>query len=241
VPKIAEVTNRFNLFLSAQESFLARQRARSQPSVLRRSTVQTPGATAAESTTAAPGFSVLNRHRNNPHRKTPAQLDADEAEFADLRAGSALAPNAGTGYAPSAASASAAAVVGEDRMLRGRLLGKRARGGQAEVGRKLAESSDEEEGRSALGRRKRLAGAGTQNGTKLSDAEEGNAGKRNGRSDEVVTATPAEQDALVQVPSPESKPANIGEGQQELPNRSKRKKNKKKKSKRKGAKGDATN
>lgn len=66
-------------------------------------------------------------------------------------------PNEGVGYVSDKPARDA---TKEDRMLRGKLLGKRKGGASALGSRKLPESeSDEEEGRSSLGKRKRLRNA----------------------------------------------------------------------------------
>ncbi|KAJ4864409.1 hypothetical protein T069G_00939 [Trichoderma breve] len=67
-------------------------------------------------------------------------------------------PNEGVGYVPDRKAAAGDAAAREDRMLRGRLLGKKGqRDGKG--GKKFAAAveseSDEEEGRSGLGKRKR--------------------------------------------------------------------------------------
>ncbi|KAL7914539.1 hypothetical protein GGI35DRAFT_148951 [Trichoderma velutinum] len=68
-------------------------------------------------------------------------------------------PNEGVGYVPDRKAAAGDAAAREDRMLRGRLLGKGQRNGKgaAAGGKKFAveSESDEEPGRSGLGKRKR--------------------------------------------------------------------------------------
>ncbi|KAF3077145.1 hypothetical protein CFAM422_000821 [Trichoderma lentiforme] len=65
-------------------------------------------------------------------------------------------PNEGVGYVPDRKAAAGDAAAREDRMLRGRLLGKKGQSGKG--GKKFAaveSESDEEPGRSGLGKRKR--------------------------------------------------------------------------------------
>ncbi|KAL7932337.1 hypothetical protein V8C35DRAFT_308091 [Trichoderma chlorosporum] len=66
-------------------------------------------------------------------------------------------PNEGVGYVPDRKAAAGDAAAREDRMLRGRLLGKGARAAAAAGRRRVAaeSESDEEPGRSGLGKRKR--------------------------------------------------------------------------------------
>lgn len=175
-PDLDHIRNRISLALARQDAFLANIRARNAATGSPSSPTTTPA-----TTTTGTGFSALstNTNRNGPaatpagsalpsnwRRKTQAELDAEEAEFAELSADRALAPNAGVGsVAPAAAARDARAK--EDRVLLRQIgLGKRSRGG-GEVGAgskqkrgagKVAQESsesDEEEGRSGLGRRKR--------------------------------------------------------------------------------------
>ena len=164
-----QVFNRINLSLAKHSSFLQNIRARHPPPP------QTaPSAKPAPSTTGA-GFSSLAGRSSssasartasqpsNIHRKSRADLDAEEAQFAEHSAdvaAAALGSNAGIGYVPERKATERAA---EDRDLRGRLLGKRAREQREEAaaaknkkrqrGRGGAESSDDDEevGRSGLG------------------------------------------------------------------------------------------
>ncbi|KAL6834493.1 hypothetical protein V8C40DRAFT_232032 [Trichoderma camerunense] len=67
-------------------------------------------------------------------------------------------PNEGVGYVPDRKAAAGDAAAREDRMLRGRLLGKKGQRNGGGNGKKFAaveSESDEEPGRSGLGKRKR--------------------------------------------------------------------------------------
>ncbi|UKZ73380.1 hypothetical protein TrVFT333_001026 [Trichoderma virens FT-333] len=89
-----------------------------------------------------------------PPRRYNVNADDIEQLFSGPR------PNEGVGYVPDRKAAAAGdAAAREDRMLRGRLLGKGQRNGKgsAAAGKKFAveSESDEEPGRSGLGKRKR--------------------------------------------------------------------------------------
>lgn len=66
-------------------------------------------------------------------------------------------PNEGVGYVPDKAQSSKDALSKEDKMLRGRILGKRGAEGAKDGKRKVVveEEEDEDPGRSSLGKRKR--------------------------------------------------------------------------------------
>lgn len=112
----------------------------------------------ALSTTANPTGSQF---RDATSATAAARRAAQEAEFAEERA---LDPNAGLGHVRAAGGSKSGNDGGKDpetARLRGRLLGKRGRAGtdvdeQHKWVRK-EESSDEEPGRSGLGRAKRIA------------------------------------------------------------------------------------
>ncbi|KAI1471380.1 uncharacterized protein F4812DRAFT_413826 [Daldinia caldariorum] len=126
-------------------------------------------------------FSALSSNSSNPQSRDAAaaaaiaaRRAAEEAEFAEERG---LDPNAGIGLIRSSAAKddNASGVDRETARLRGRLLGKRGRGGADKDGggqqqqqrwarKEDSSSSDEEAGRSGLGRAKRRNGNGNGNG-----------------------------------------------------------------------------
>jgi hypothetical protein len=65
------------------------------------------------------------------------------------------APNEGLSYIPDKAQAKKDAVSKEDRLLRGRILGKRKADGSLKTGRGNESDEDDEPGKSSLGKRKR--------------------------------------------------------------------------------------
>jgi hypothetical protein len=65
------------------------------------------------------------------------------------------APNEGVSYIPDKAQAKKDAVSKEDRLLRGRILGKRKADGSLKPGRENESDEDDEPGKSSLGKRKR--------------------------------------------------------------------------------------
>lgn len=175
-----QVFNRINLSLSKHNSFLQNIRARHPPPPPPETTAATAPSTtgtgfsslaaksSASSASAKP--STLPPRHNHHHHKTRADLDAEEAQFAehsaDVAAAFALGANAGIGYVPERKAAERAA---GDRDLRGRLLGKRAREQREEAatgskrrqqynrrrGADNSDDDDEEVGRSGLGRSKK--------------------------------------------------------------------------------------
>ncbi|KAF3070984.1 hypothetical protein GL218_00755 [Daldinia childiae] len=117
----------------------------------------------ASSSSGSGSFSALggSSSTSNPQiqsRDAAARRAAEEAEFAEERG---LDPNAGIGLTRSPATGNEN-TSGTDRdtaRLRGRLLGKRGRNGAGAEGQqkwvRKEDSSDEEAGRSGLGRAKR--------------------------------------------------------------------------------------
>ncbi|KAK1247068.1 hypothetical protein MKX08_000870 [Trichoderma sp. CBMAI-0020] len=125
-PDRAAISNKISLLLSSRTSLLK--------------TLNPPSSSAASQTTT-------------PRRHHQA-ISSDDIEqlFSGPR------PNEGVGYVPDAkAAAGKDAASREDRMLRGRLLGKGKGGRNQKGGRGFAveSESDEEPGRSGLGKRKR--------------------------------------------------------------------------------------
>ncbi|KAH6695795.1 hypothetical protein F5X68DRAFT_258321 [Plectosphaerella plurivora] len=154
--------NRISLAAAKQNTFLTSMRAK-YPSLKKTST---PTQTPASSAPSTSGFSSLRPETTAPTTttslsvptKTKAQLRAEQEDAADpLRYDS---PNAGLGFVPSKAEAHADAATQD---LSRRILGKRAReiknrgaaGNAAKRRAAVDEESDEDEGRSGLGRRKR--------------------------------------------------------------------------------------
>jgi hypothetical protein len=136
-----QVLSRVSLALSKQNDFLKTFRASRQAAI------------GSSGSAGAGYYSALSGSANRRgHAKTTAEVDAEEAE---LRAEAAMPPNAGIGLQVSKESLTAAQAKSD---LSRKLLGKRsgdsdARGAAAKK-QKAEESSDEEEGRSGLGRKK---------------------------------------------------------------------------------------
>ncbi|KAI0131281.1 hypothetical protein F4814DRAFT_445420 [Daldinia grandis] len=135
---------------------------------------------------SALGGSSSSSNPQNQSRDAAARRAAEEAEFAEERG---LDPNAGIGLTRSPATGNEN-TGGTDRdtaRLRGRLLGKRGRNGADANGQqkwvRKEDSSDEEAGRSGLGRAKK-------NG-KRSRAEMEEMETQEGGSDHVESATPS--------------------------------------------------
>lgn len=86
---------------------------------------------------------------------TPTYNESDDEDL--FRGATGSRPNEGVGYIPDKAQTKKDAVSKEDRMLRGRILGKRkADGSSTGRGNKNDDSDqDDEPGRSSLGKRKR--------------------------------------------------------------------------------------
>lgn len=144
-PPAAEISNRVALALAARStSFLDRQRAKHG---------RPPPATDVSTNSSKP---------SSGGGAVAAPRDDDEDLFAELRGALALGNYAGIGSLP--AGAAKASARPEDRALRAMLLGRAGRGrGRADVdgagGRRVEESSsDDEGGRTSLGKRKRVAG-----------------------------------------------------------------------------------
>ncbi|KAI2620247.1 hypothetical protein GGS26DRAFT_571664 [Hypomontagnella submonticulosa] len=145
------------------------------------------------SSSGSGSFSALSGSSNpSSARDAAARRQAEEAEFAEERG---LDPNAGIGSGPARSGGKGGenenGSKGQDRetsRLRGRLLGKRGRGGAADSeGQKKwvrrEDSSDEEAGRSGLGRAKRVG--------KRSRAEmEGGDGERQDGGDRIQPDAP---------------------------------------------------
>ncbi|KAL7944619.1 hypothetical protein V8C42DRAFT_325377 [Trichoderma barbatum] len=127
-PDRAAISNKISLLLSSRTSLLK---------------TLNPPSSATTSTTA-----------QSSSRRYNVNADDIEQLFSGAR------PNEGVGYVPDRKAAAAGeAAAREDRMLRGRLLGKGQRNGKgaAAGGKRFAaeSESDEEPGRSGLGKRKR--------------------------------------------------------------------------------------
>jgi hypothetical protein len=150
-----QVLNRIAMGLSKHERIL---KTLNRPS-------STASATNGKSKPSSSGFSSLSGSSTpapiQPIKSTKIPTRAEEeAEFAAERA---LAPNAGIGFAPVKQEDNGVNGRGngkEDKMLRGRILGKNAREQMANKGkdkRRYESESEEEEGRSGLGKKKRKA------------------------------------------------------------------------------------
>ncbi|KAL6853243.1 hypothetical protein J3F83DRAFT_508890 [Trichoderma novae-zelandiae] len=130
-PNRASIANEISLLLSRRTA------------LLKTLNPTPPSSTQATSTSAS-------NSTTSSTRRYHADADAIEQLFAGPR------PNQGVGYVP---EKNESATSREDRMLRGRLLGRKhgaGKGGSVVRGGRGAESeSDEEEGRSGLGKRKR--------------------------------------------------------------------------------------
>lgn len=158
--------NRISLAAAKQNTFLKSMRSK-YPSLQKSASATPPPSSTPMTSAAAPksSFSSLGSNTpttpsgpgRNPFAKSKAQLRAEQEDAADpLRF---EPPNAGLGYVPSKSESHADAATQE---LSRRLLGKRARElkgrNQASGAAKRAiadEESDDDEGRSGLGRRKR--------------------------------------------------------------------------------------
>ncbi|RKU40872.1 hypothetical protein DL546_000305 [Coniochaeta pulveracea] len=150
-----QVLNRIALGLSKHERIL---KTLNRPS-------STPSTTNGKSKPSSSGFSSLSGSstptpvQSNYPSRIPTRAE-EEAEFAAERA---LAPNAGIGFAPVKQEDLGVNGRGngkEDKMLRGRILGKNAREQMTNKGkdkRRYESESEEEEGRSGLGKKKRKA------------------------------------------------------------------------------------
>lgn len=150
-----QVLNRIALGLSKHERIL---KTLNRPS-------SAPSTTHAKLKPSSSGFSSLSGSstptpvQSTHSTKVPTRAE-EEAEFAAERA---LAPNAGVGFAPVKQEdngVNGRANGKEDKMLRGRILGKNAREQMANKGkdkRRYESESEEEEGRSGLGKKKRKA------------------------------------------------------------------------------------
>ncbi|KAI0381495.1 hypothetical protein F5Y04DRAFT_62495 [Hypomontagnella monticulosa] len=214
-------------------------------------------ANSSASASVGGSFSALSGSSNPPgalpqsqdtNALAAARRQAEEAEFAEDRG---LDPNAGIGSAPIRSSTGNGGANGNGReqdrdtsRLRGRLLGKRGRvdaDGQKKWVRK-EDSSDEEAGRSGLGRAKRV---GKRSRAEMEEGERQDGGDRV-RSDAPPTSDmPKEEDADGRVDDPEDPEGDDAEnvaiqptGQDELGQpvveggaRKKRKKKKKRKAK----------
>ncbi|KAI1084425.1 hypothetical protein F5B20DRAFT_295977 [Whalleya microplaca] len=153
-PDFTATMNRIQLQLEARlntaRSFLPSRSSFPNPN----SNPNAPAGGAFTSLTTTTSDSLSNKP--SPQSQSQSQsLAAEEAEFAEDRA---LDPNAGIGMVrPPAAAAQKTARERDTATLRGRLLGKRGRGGEQKwMRREEQESSDEEAGRSGLGRAKKL-------------------------------------------------------------------------------------
>ena len=92
----------------------------------------------------------LSSSRASSTRRPQSFQDADDNDDSDLFRSR---PNEGVGYIPDRAQTTKDALSKEDKMLRGRILGKR---GAEKVRRKVEEDEeDDDPGRSSLGKRKR--------------------------------------------------------------------------------------
>jgi hypothetical protein len=150
---MSQILNRISLGLAKHERIL---KTLNRPSG---SSSSTPSITNPRSSSTS-GFSSLSGAAAPPpsFTGTPAALTTatrkdEEALFLAERA---LAPNAGVGYAPLAGEEKSAEAKKGDQMLRGRLLGKSARGQKDKGAKKryLESESEVEVGRSGVGKKK---------------------------------------------------------------------------------------
>ncbi|KAI0884707.1 uncharacterized protein GGS22DRAFT_146055 [Annulohypoxylon maeteangense] len=118
-----------------------------------------PDLQTSTSTSTGGSFSALSSSNPSSHPQpqattAEARRAAAEAEFAEDRN---LDPNVGIGLAPTSKNSDANGRDRDTARLRGRLLGKRGKNGEMVEKRwvRREESSDEEAGRSGLGRTKR--------------------------------------------------------------------------------------
>ncbi|KAI0850184.1 hypothetical protein F5Y00DRAFT_233831 [Daldinia vernicosa] len=157
-----------------------------------RSDLNNASSSSSSSSSGSGSFSALggSSSTSNPQtqsRDAAARRAAEEAEFAEERG---LDPNAGIGLTrgPATGNENTSGTDRDTARLRGRLLGKRGRNGAGTDGQqkwvRKEDSSDEEAGRSGLGRAKR---SGKRSRAEMETQQQS--------SDHVESAIPSEQGA----------------------------------------------
>lgn len=182
-PNINQVLNRISLGLAKHERIL---KTLNRPS----STTSTANPKSKPSSSGFSSLSGSSTPTPNPANTPKALTRADEeAEFAAERA---LAPNAGIGFAPVKEDTNGVNGRGgakEDKMLRGRILGKNAREQMNNKGkdkrRRYESESEEEEGRSGLGKKKKVAAVVKAEPVKGEDVTKGEAQVEQEKTDEL--------------------------------------------------------
>ncbi|KAH8907073.1 hypothetical protein BR93DRAFT_927930 [Coniochaeta sp. PMI_546] len=162
-PNMSQILNRISLGLAKHERILQTLKRPPQPT--------TPSTAQSKSTTS--GFSSLAQPTapsNKPGSANGVVSASREEEDRLFEQDRALPPNAGIGFVEERKAGEREGKGREDKMLRGRLLGKRGGGKDKGAERKrYVDESEEEEGRSGLGKKKkrrRIVGAveGESNG-----------------------------------------------------------------------------
>lgn len=152
-PNMSQILNRISLGLARHERILKTLK-RPAP------TTSTSASSGAQSKSTASGFSSLatasytNTSGSSTGGGVPISSTKEEEDRLFER-DRALAPNAGIGFVEERKAGERGGKGVEDKMLRGRLLGRRGEKDKGGERKRYVDESEEEEGRSGLGKKKR--------------------------------------------------------------------------------------